>query len=388
MIKANLRWAASLLIFVLVACSSQTRAPAVVPEPQATAAAQVTAEPTIIPTASEPPATLIAVVSATPQPTPISSATPLPASPTPPSISGDLAFGRGQAIARPIVVMIDNHPAAYPQIGLDQASLVFEALAEFGITRYMAVYVPGISPETDSIGPVRSARPYFVEWAKGLRGIFVHAGGSPEGLLLAETAIEIQNMDALRRDGEDFFHRSGDRQAPHNLFTSTTDVAHFSATRGDAQPDLEALGFVLKADAPASDRPPSQAFGYFFLYQDAPVSWEYRPERNDYLRFRNNRAHVDGRSGEQLYFKNVIVMEVPERPIPGDSKGRIEQQVIGAGPARLFTDGVVHQITWRKDAGFAPLQFFLSTGEEVQLNVGATWIAAIPTLDTLWVKGD
>jgi hypothetical protein len=387
MIKANLPLAASLVCFLLVACSTQTAAPATPPEPVATMAAAM-AEPTMIPIASEPLATASSVATATPQPTVIPSATAIPASPTPEPIRGELAFARGQAAARPIVVMIDNHPAAYPQIGLDRASLVFEALAEFGITRYMAVYVPGISPETDTIGPVRSARSYFVEWAKGLNGVYVHAGGSPEGLLLAETAIEVQNMDALRRDGEDFFRRSSERQAPHNLFTSTADVAAFSATKSDAQPDLSALGFVLKADAPASARPQLQTFGYFFLYQEAPVSWEYRPERNDYLRYRNNRAHVDGRSGEQLYFKNVIVMEVPERPIPGDTKGRIEQQVIGAGPARLFTDGVVQDITWRKDAGFAPLQFFLPSGEEMQLNAGATWIAAIPTLDNLWVKGD
>ncbi|MCS6939995.1 MAG: DUF3048 domain-containing protein, partial [Roseiflexus sp.] len=89
-----------------------------------------------------------------------------------------IAFERGTVIRRPYVVMIDNHPNAYPQTGLDKAAVVFEALAEAGITRFMAVYVPGVSPDVPSIGPVRSARLYFVRWAMGMRGMYIHAGGA------------------------------------------------------------------------------------------------------------------------------------------------------------------------------------------------------------------
>ena len=90
---------------------------------------------------------------------------PTSAATTPPVASGVLALPRGAVPQRLEAVMLDNHPNAYPQTGMDKAPLVFEALAEFGITRYMAVFAPGISPVAKVIGPVRSARSYFVQWA-------------------------------------------------------------------------------------------------------------------------------------------------------------------------------------------------------------------------------
>jgi hypothetical protein len=251
----------------------------------------------------------------------------------------------------------------------------------------MAVFVPGISPEADSIGPVRSARPYFVEWAKGLRAVYTHAGGSPEGLLLAETSIEIINNDGLRRVSTPYFRRISDRLAPHNLYTSSAEIAAFAASRRAETPDLSEIGFVLKPEAPASQRPASQALSYFFIYRESYVGWSYDQAANEYRYYRGSRPHIDAASGEQLHFKNLIVMEVPEAPIPGDPKGRIEQQVIGAGRARIFRDGTMVEATWRKGAGFAQLQFSTADGAEVALNPGSVWIAAIPSLDNLKVEG-
>lgn len=297
-----------------------------------------------------------------------------------------LGIPRGSVTARPFAVMLDNHPKAYPQTGLNQAPLVFEALAEFGITRYMAVYFPGVSPELKTIGPVRSARPYFVEWAKGLRAVYTHAGGSPDALVMAQTAVEVQNMDALRRDAGAFFRRSTARSAPHNLYTSSAEIAAFSAKLGGKDPDLAELGFLYKADAPSVRRPASQRLSYFFIYKESFVSWSYDKATNSYLYFRQRRPHVDAASGEQVRFRNVVVMEVPERPIPNDPKGRIEQKVTGEGPARIFMDGTVIEATWRKGAGFAQLQFFGPEGNELKFNSGSIWIAAVPSLKNLTVE--
>jgi hypothetical protein len=293
---------------------------------------------------------------------------------------------RGGLTSRPVAVMFDNHPAAYPQIGLAQASVVFEALAEFGITRYMGIYAEGITPELTSIGPVRSARAYYVEWAKGLRATYVHAGGSPDGLLLAETSIELVNMDALRGNTRGTFRRSSDRAAPHNLFTDSAAIAAFTVAQSQAPPDLTEIGFLFKADAPVSERPAAQSLSYYFIYRDAYVSWAYRPTTNDYVYFRQQRPHVDGRTGEQVRFKNVVILEVPERPVPGDAKSRIEQQVIGEGPARIFRDGQVVEATWRKPAGFAQLTLYTNDGAEAELTAGTIWIAAIPTLANLVIE--
>ncbi len=298
-----------------------------------------------------------------------------------------LSLPRGSVTARPYVVMLDNHPKAYPQTGMNQAPIVFEALAEYGITRYMAVFVPGVSPELATIGPVRSARSYFVEYAKGLRGVYVHAGGSPEGLVLAQTSIEILNMDALRKNASAYFRRAKDRAAPHNLYTSSADLAAFARAQGGEQPDLREIGFLIKPDAPAAQRPASQSLSYFFIYRESFVAWSYDRASNSYLYFRQRRPHVDGATGEQLRFKNVVVLEVPERPIPGDPKKRIEQDVVGEGPARVFLDGKMVEATWRKGAGFAQLQLYGRDGVELQLNGGPVWIAAIPSLKNLTIEG-
>jgi hypothetical protein len=125
------------------------------------------------------------------------------------------AFERGDDHATPYVVMIDNHPNAYPQTGLDKAAVVFEALAESGITRFMAVYIPGVSPDVPSIGPVRSARLYFVRWAMGMNGMYIHAGGAPDALKRAREAQEIIDVDALARSGGAYFTRIRTRKAPH-----------------------------------------------------------------------------------------------------------------------------------------------------------------------------
>jgi hypothetical protein len=298
-----------------------------------------------------------------------------------------LTIARGSVSERPYVVMFDNHPRAYPQTGLNQAPIVFEALAEFGITRYMAVYVPGVSPELSSIGPVRSARSYFVEYAKGLRGVYVHAGGAPDALTLARTSIEILDMDALRRDAGAYFRRAANRAAPHNLYTSSAQIAAFVAAKKAATPDLSEIGFLIKSDAPLAQRPNSQQLRYFFIYREAYVAWNYDRASNSYLYFRQQRPHVDAATGEQLRFKTVVVLEVPERPIRGDAKGRIEQDVLGEGAARIFMDGRMIEATWRKAAGFAQLQLYNSAGNEIALNAGPVWIAAIPALKNLSVEG-
>jgi Protein of unknown function (DUF3048) N-terminal domain/Protein of unknown function (DUF3048) C-terminal domain len=370
----------ALLVSTLVGCanSAASSAPSTtIPvSPVVPISASVsTPIPTLLPTVPPTP------TSASP------SVTPVPPSATPVPITGYLALPRGSVKDRPLAVMIDNHPDAYPQSGLSGAAIVFEALAEFGITRYMAVFVPGVSPDVAMIGPVRSARSYYVEWAKGLHAVYSHAGGSPEGLLLAQTSIEIINNDGLRSVSSPYFRRSSERLAPHNLYTDSVSIAAFAASRNLETPDLSEIGFILKPDVPANQRPTSQRLSYYFIYPEIYVGWSYDPAANNYLYFRGSEPGIDGSTGEQLQFKNVVVMEVPESPVPDDPKGRIEQQVIGTGAARIFRDGAMIKGTWRKGAGFAQLRFYAADGTEVPMNPGAVWIAAIPSLDNLTVEG-
>jgi hypothetical protein len=307
-----------------------------------------------------------------------------PAAAAPPRASA--AFERGTITRRPYVVMIDNHPNAYPQTGLDQAAVVFEALAEMGITRFMAVYVPGVSPDVPSIGPVRSARLYFVRWAMGMRGMYIHAGGAPDALKRASEATEIIDVDALVRSGGAYFTRVRTRKAPHNLYTATARLDQAAARFGNAEVNDPELGFLIKTEAPPDQRPATQELSYYFIYRQDTAGWTYDPASNAYLRLRRSKPAIDAATRQQLRASNVVVIEVQERPIPGDSKGRIQQDVIGSGPGVLFQDGVARDITWRKESEAAPLRFYFADGSEAAMNPGQVWIAAVPKLSNLTVK--
>jgi hypothetical protein len=281
--------------------------------------------------------------------------------------------------------MIDNHPDAYPQAGLDHAAVVFEALAEFGVTRFMAVYAPGITSDAPEIGPIRSTRLYFAQWALGFHALYAHAGGSPQGLELVESTDQLVNLDALRKASGGYFARANDRDAPHNLFSSSAELERASQALGVAdfaQPDL---GFLFKSDAPESQRPAAQQIDYFFIYREDNAGWNYDPSTNGYLRLRRNKPARDAASGEQLWAKDVVVLEIKEAPLANDPKGRIEQTVVGSGRARVFMDGIEREVTWRKEAPAAPLRFF-EDSTETQLNAGPVWIVALPSLDNLTVK--
>jgi hypothetical protein len=318
-----------------------------------------------------------------PPPTELPTATPNPVADP---ITGAPALARGALRRRPLAVMIDNHPDAYPQAGLDRAAVVFEALAEFGITRFMALYAPGITPEAAQIGPVRSTRLYFAQWAMGFHPLYAHAGGSPQGLALVENTDELVNLDAEFNANIPYFGRTSDRVAPHNLYTSSADLERAAADLGVSDFDRPEVGFLFKTDAPEAQRPASEQINYFFLYQEDDAGWDYDPPTNGYLRLRRGRPARDAATGDQLWAKDVVVIEVPEGRIPGDEKGRIDQEVVGSGEARVFMDGVERAAKWRKDDAAAPLRFYDAAGSELALNAGPVWIAALPSLENLTVK--
>jgi len=351
---------------LLIGCAGQasvapTSAPAIVPTSAPVAA------PTVAPTvaaATEPTVAPTVAVATEPTVAPTVAVATEPTSAPAVSSVGGVALVRGSIIKRPYVVMIDNHPNAYPQSGLDKATVVFEALAEFGLTRFMAVYAPGISPDVTRIGPVRSTRLYFAQWALPLGAVYVHA---------------------LFRANGNYFSRDDRRVAPHNLYTSTSNLDQAAAS-GNAQPIRSDVGFLFKAEAPVAQRPVAQILTYFFLYSEDAAGWVYDPASNSYSRLRRGKPAIDAESGAQLRAKNVVVMEVKEAPITGDEKGRIEQQVVGSGKARVFVDGIEREITWHKDTPESPLLFLDGSNQEIQFNIGQIWIVALPTLDNLKVS--
>jgi hypothetical protein len=363
-------------------------------------AAAPTGAPAAVPTSvaagptTQPVATSISTL-AVPTGVPTAAPTASPASTATPTIittgDGRPALARGALTQRPLMAMIDNHPDAYPQTGLDEAAVVFEALAEYGVTRYMAVYAPEIKPVEGNIGPVRSARLYFVQWAMGFRAVYTHAGGSPAGLerLASDDNTLVINIDLVALEDKgifDYSRRDRNRLAPHNLYSSQPEIERYVIdwAASSAAVDVSEVGYLFAADNPALGRAaPVNSLSYYFLYAEAAVSWSYDAETNQYFRFRGNLPHVDAVSGEQLSFKSVTVMEVEEAPIAGDPKGRIDQVVIGEGRAQIFANGSQLSATWRKDSEVGPLRFYDDQGAEIVFPAGPMWIAAVPSLSNL-----
>ncbi|MFN5058357.1 MAG: DUF3048 domain-containing protein [Chloroflexota bacterium] len=351
-----------LLSLVLAACSS----------PEA-----------VVPTAEVVSTETPAQATATPMPTAVPSPT-IEVSPTAITLPEDLTvipLVRGQVILRPFAVMVDNHPDAYPQSGLNRASIVIEALAEYGITRYLAIFPGNVTADERVLGPVRSARDYYVQWAMGFGAFYLHAGGSPTGLALAESSPAVINVDALRADSEANFFRieTATRFAPHNLYTTGKILRALGST--DTGYNRSDVGYQYALPMGVEQRGPASSFTYYFEYADQPVGWTYDPMSNNYLRTRFGKPAVDEVSQVQLATQNVVIIEVTEATIEGDDKGRIEQQIIGSGKGVFYHDGIREEITWQKNSAEAQLNFYGKDGKEVYFTAGQIWISAIPSLD-------
>ena len=313
---------------------------------------------------------------------------------------GDATLPRGGVFNHPITVMIDNHVDAVPQSGFNNAAVVFEALAEGGITRFMMVF-NGDAFTPNAIGPVRSTRLYFGQLAMGFKAVHVHAGGSPQGLALMANSTQTIDIDALRRGNGGAFYRTTTNVAPHNLFTSANGLNARIAQKGVgtiqpatidangvAQPVADSdVGYLYRDDSDAAVRPSGQHISYYFLNRYTGATWGYDPTSNSYGRTVNGKIARDANTKNQITVKNLIVMEVPSQQIMGDPKGRMDVEVIGKGPAVIYQDGIVFDVEWRKENAESPLRFYYLDGvTEVSMVRGQMWITVLPTLTHLRVN--
>lgn len=268
---------------------------------------------------------------------------------------------------QPLAVMIDNQDDARPQSGLIDADVVYEAVTEAGITRFMAVFANKLAPV---VGPIRSARHYFIYWASEYNAIYVHAGASPQGYV-AERDTGISRIDYTY--GEGSFWRSSDRDAPHNLYASTDELRN--AVRDEGKGSLGPLSF--KADSPAST---SAVEEIVIIHPDGyRVGYVYDKGDNSYQRYMLRQPHVDALNGVQYHPKNVIVQFVSTWRIRGDTAGRVDMELIGDGPAYFFLDGKAIEGSWRKNSPTSPTVFLNENGDKVTFNAGQTWIQVVPS---------
>ncbi|MFA6393389.1 MAG: DUF3048 domain-containing protein [Patescibacteria group bacterium] len=271
----------------------------------------------------------------------------------------------------PIAVMIENHPDSRPSAGLSRASLVYEAEAEGGITRFLAVFAD--TADIPKIGPIRSARPYYVRWAGELQSLYVHCGGSPEALLKISRE-DINDLNEFYNAGS--FWREPSRPAPHNVYTSGDKLAEYITRKKIENKGSEEIApFKYKKEAPEADRPESSEITVFFKGNDFTAGWKYDKLRNDYARTQTGEAQLDEDRSE-IRAKNVILRFVQSAII--DDYGRREITDIGEGKAKVCSDGKCAEAVWKKEDKNSKTAYFNGMGAEIELNAGITWVEVVP----------
>ena len=257
----------------------------------------------------------------------------------------------------PVCVMIDNHRAARPHSGLQEAHFVYEFLVEGGISRLMAVF-DRPPAENLIIGPVRSLRPYFAETAVEHGGAVAFSGTSER------TDEMIAHLPLKKITAGKYFWRDSSRQAPHNLYT---DLAKLYEARGESEVQTDR---VLPQELPAGE----EALEIEIVYsRDNVASYKYDPEKDLYMRFQNGEAHVDRETGLQYGAARVIVRQNAHQNVPGTPL--VDIDVSGSGTAVLYAGGQKYDLTWEKNG--ETTVYRLSDGTVLDLTLGNTWIQVV-----------
>ncbi len=268
---------------------------------------------------------------------------------------------------RPITgVMIENSPDARPQSGLLDAGVVYEAIAEGGITRFLALYQEA---QPDYIGPVRSARPYYLDFILPFQGALAHVGGSPEALQQIN-ALHVRNLDEFANAAA--YKRISTRFAPHNVYTSSSSLDAVERKNGYTTSTF--TGFPRKKDSPLKTATASKIdFSVSsFLYN---AHYDYDPSTNTYKRSEGGKPHTDEKSQKQLAPK-VVIAVVMSYAIESDGK-HSQYGTTGSGNAYVFQDGGVTKGKWSKASRTDQITFTDTQGQTIKLNAGQTWISLV-----------
>lgn len=264
-------------------------------------------------------------------------------------------------------IMIENSPDARPQSGLKDAGVVFEAIAEGGITRFLVLYQEG---KPQLIGPVRSLRMYYVDWLAAFNASVAHIGGSAAAL------AEVRNGNY--RDIDQFFNagsywRATDRYAPHNVYTSFEKLDALNAAKGFTASTF--TGFP-RADGKAAATPNATSVTVNISGPTYNSTYTYDAANNYYSRNLAGVPHTDREAG-QITPSVVIALKVNEVTVMEDGY-RQSITTTGSGEAIIFQNGTATTATWTKADRASQITFTDAAGAPIALNRGQTWISAVP----------
>jgi hypothetical protein len=272
----------------------------------------------------------------------------------------------------PIAIMIDNAYDIRPQHGLAKADIIYEALAEGNITRLMAIF--DSRQDIDKIGPVRSARNYYMDWAEEYGGVYIHVGGSPQALGIINT-YDFVNIDQIGA-GEIYFWRDENLWAPHNVFTSDSNWLRVGEIKEVDNIDSNvSWNFVAVDDNAQYPLPLNFNLDFSAAYR---VDWRFNAKLLAYQRWQTDDKFLYD-NGEQARADNIIVQIVSARIV--DAKERRTMDNKTDGQAFIFNKLGMVEGQWRYENNRT--RFFDSEGNEFKLVPGKTWVEVLPDLEDL-----
>jgi hypothetical protein len=295
--------------------------------------------------------------------------------------------------SRPLAIMVGNDPEVRPQSGLINADIVFEVVDEGGVTRFVAVFS---SYDSDLVGPVRSARPYYAEIARSLDPVYVFWGTAP----IFYKVVENLGLDYLTPLGDESGNSSiaanfvdpGKGEGADAIRDTSRDVASWN-TAYVRLPRMKELAskqgyklgggkssFHFKLDAPESDRGDILKITIDYSIPQYKSLFEYNSKNNNYVKSVAGSPSLDRESGEQIAVNNVIVM-VTDIKNSGDSSGHMIVRTTQEGEAFYFFDGKVVEGTWSRSSALDPFTFKDKDGNVVLFNRGHTWVGVISGID-------
>lgn len=273
---------------------------------------------------------------------------------------------------RPIAVMIDNHDDAWPHVGLQDAYLSYEIIVEGGLTRIMAIFK---DQNTSLIGPVRSSRHYFLDYAMENDAIYAHYGWSPQ----ASSDIKTYNIDNINGIYDDAFWRDNRLYAPHNAFTNIESITDFATKSNYRLTTDQELLLNYSIDEISlkeyDDAIPANNISIDYSnYHN--TSYTYDSENKVYKRIMNGIDHVDKKTNKQYTVKNIIVIKVDNYSM--DNSGRQDIDNLGTQDGYYITNGYAIPIKCSKETREKQTLYTDLNGEEIKVNDGNTYIQIQP----------
>jgi hypothetical protein len=304
-------------------------------------------------------------------------------------LSGLPAANGAPTDRKPLLIKIDNAPAARPHYGITQADMVFEIIVEGGVTRLAAVFQ---AQDPATIGSVRSARLVDRSLTPMVRGALVYSGTSAYAWSLISKDADQGKYVELSADHAQGYYRVNFRAAPYNLFTSAANQReNLKKLKAETANDIPKWGFLVSQDHPAtlagmSGGVPATEITIPYRADTSAVSYQYDAATKTYARFQNAAGRavrdVDAVTNKAVAATDVVIIqtEIWEVQDIVDAAGAFsnDMRMTGTGPATVFRDGLRQDGTWSRKDDNAPFTFKNAAGEQILLSPGQPWIHVIP----------